>query len=421
MQPSKAQTLAQAYNLFDPLRPLEGEWMQAFYVERPQSASIQPLIAELELDERSDDKTLFSGHRGSGKTTELNRLAQALAPTHIVVQMDMESLLNLGDVDYADLLVMIGLEVFRHAATVGPRLEREKLENLRFWYTTHILEKDQRGALDSEFAATLNAGIASITARLRTDAPRRQTVRAQAQANLSDLLERLNDLLNELQQKAKKRILVIVDGLDKMYNLDQVRNLFLHGANALVEPRCRILYTVPIPLYYTNDFQQVRLSYHRSFSLPNIKVWERDGQPCAEGRETLKKLVLRRMAEELITGEALEQLVDYSGGLLKELVSLTRASVLRARSLRGERGPVQQDDVEYAARQVRNAYRALLTKEGYQELQRILQGGRFANTPLAQDLLHNLSLLEYNGDGIWWTVHPIVRPLVEEWVRERSG
>mgnify|MGYP005855365721 FL=1 len=421
MQLSKAQTLAQAYNLFDPLRPLEGEWMQAFYVERPQSASIQPLIAELELDERSDDKTLFSGHRGSGKTTELNRLAQALAPTHIVVQMDMESLLNLGDVDYADLLVMIGLGVFRHAATVGLRLEKEKLENLRFWYTTHILEEDQRSALDSEVAATLNAGIASITARLRTDAPRRQTVRAQAQANLSDLLERLNDLLNELQQKAEKRILVIVDGLDKMYNLDQVRNLFLHGANALVEPRCRILYTVPIPLYYTNDFQQVRLSYHRSFSLPNIKVWERDGRPCTEGRETLKKLVLRRMAEELITGEALEQLVDYSGGLLKELVSLTRASVLRAHLLRGERGPVQQDDVEYAARQVRNAYRALLTEEGYQELQRILQGGRFANTPLARDLLHNLSLLEYNGDGIWWTVHPIVRPLVEEWVRERSG
>lgn len=75
MELSRAQTLKEAYNLFDPLRPLEGEWLEAFYVERPQSASIQPLIAELELDERSDDKTLFSGHRGSGKTTELNRLA----------------------------------------------------------------------------------------------------------------------------------------------------------------------------------------------------------------------------------------------------------------------------------------------------------------------------------------------------------
>lgn len=421
MELSRAQTLKEAYNLFDPLRPLEGEWLEAFYVERPQSASLQPLIEELELDERSDDKTLFSGHRGSGKTTELNRLAQALAPTHIVVRMNAESLLNLGDVDYTDLLVVMGLEVFRHAAAAGLPLKKEKLENLRFWYTTHILEENERPALESEIAATLNAGIASITARLRTNAPRRQTVRAQAQAHLSDLLERLNNLLDELHQKAGKRILVIVDGLDKMYNLDQVRNLFLHGANALTEPRCRILYTVPISLYYTNDFQQVRLSYHRSFPLPNIKVWERDGQPCAEGQETLRELVLRRMEGKLITAEALEQLVEYSGGLLKELVSLTRASVSRARRLRGDGGPIQPDDVEYAARQVRNAYKALLTEEGYQELKRILEGGRFVNTPLAQDLLHNLSLLEYNGDGIWWAVHPNVRPLVEEWARERSG
>lgn len=417
-KPSKAQTLAQAYNLFDPLRPLEGEWLDAFYVERPESANIQPLLTELELDERPDDKTLFTGHRGSGKTTELARLEKALANSHIVVRVDVESLLNLGDVDYADLLVMMGLEVFRHAASAGLRLKKEKLEALRFWYKTHILEEDERRVLDTEVAAELNIGIASIATRLRTDAPRRQTARSQAQANLSDLLERLNDLLDDLRQRARKRLLLIVDGLDKMYNLEQVRNLFLHGANALVEPRCRILYTVPITLYHTNDFQQVRLSYHRNFSLPNIKVWERDGHACEEGRETLRKIVLQRMDEKLITAEALEKLVEYSGGLLKELVSLTRNSVLRARALRGDNGPVQPEDVEYAARQVRNAYRALLTEEGYQELHRILQGGRFENTPLAQNLLHNLSLLEYNGEGIWWAVHPIVRPLVEEWAGE---
>lgn len=260
--------------------------------------------------------------------------------------MNVESLLNLGDVDYTDLLVVMGLEVFRHATGAGLRLEKEKLENLRFWYKTHILEEDERRALDAELTAELNAGIASITARLRRNAPRRQTARAQAQANLSDLLERLNNLLDEIHQKAGKRILVIVDGLDKMYNLDQVRNLFLYGANALTEPRCRILYTVPIPLYYTNDFHQVRFSYHRSFPLPNIKVWERDGQPCAEGRETLREVVLHRLDKKLITAEALEQLVAYSGGLLKELVSLTCASVLRARLLRGDGGPIQPDDVE---------------------------------------------------------------------------
>ena len=78
------------------------------------------------------------------------------------------------------------------------------------------------------------------------------------------------------------------------------------------------------------------------------------------------------------------------------------------------------EDVEYAARQVRNTYRALLTDEQYRELQRIARGGRFINSALAQELLHNLSLLEYNGEGAWWAVHPIVRPPLEEWAREHE-
>jgi hypothetical protein len=76
--------------------------------------------------------------------------------------------------------------------------------------------------------------------------------------------------------------------------------------------------------------------------------------------------------------------------------------------------------VEHAIRQVQNAYRALLTEEHYCELSRILEGGRFVNSEVARELIHNLSLLAYDGRRVWWGVHPIVRPLVEEWKRERG-
>ncbi len=421
MSPQQAQTLAEAYRVLDPLRPLDGEWFNSFYAERPESAGIQSLLDELMLDDRRDDKTIFTGHRGSGKTTELTRLARELADSHFVVRIDAEELLNLGDVDYADLLVMMGLQIFRRARESGIRLSEERVQNLQFWYRTHILEEEERPALDAEIGAQLNAGIASIAAKLRTDAPRRQRARAEAQANLSDLLERLNELLEDLQDKTKRRILVIVDGLDKMYDLDQVSRLFLHGANALIEPRCRVIYTVPIAIYYTNDFQQVRLSFPRNFALPNIKTEERDGNPCQEGRQALRKVLERRMMGELLEPEATERLVELSGGLLKELIALTRNSVLRARRLQGEQGPVRVEDVEYAARQVRNTYQASLTEAHYHELQRLAQGERFTNSPMMRELLHNLSVLEYNGDGAWWTIHPVVRPLVEEWIREHAG
>jgi len=106
-----------------------------------------------------------------------------------------------------------------------------------------------------------------------------------------------------------------VDGLDKIYDLRRAAELFLHGANALIAPACRIIYTVPFPLFYSHDFQQVRQQFHRNFLLPNVKVQERNGAPYELGREMLRQVLLRRVQEELITRAALEALVEASGGL----------------------------------------------------------------------------------------------------------
>jgi len=414
----RAENLAEAYQLLDPDRPLEGEWLERFCAERPKEASITPLIDGLLLDSREDDKTLFTGHRGSGKTTELARLEKALESTHTVVRFSVESLLNLGDVDYADLLVVLGLQVFQKAKRSGIELNKQKLENLQFWYATHVLEEDERRRLQSQVGGGVDAVFARFNVQFTTDTPKRHTVRAEAQANLSDLLERLDVLLEDLREKSGRRTLVIVDGLDKMYDQKQVSDLFCKGANALLAPRCRVVYTVPLGLYYTNDLQQVRLAFPRNFILPNVKTVERDGRPCAEGLAMLEEVLNHRLMPGLLTPEAAKRLMALSGGLLKELIALAREAALRARRLYGDQGPVQPEDVEYAARQVRNTYRASLTEEQYRELWRLYNGGRFTNNEIARQLLHNLSLLEYNGDDAWWAIHPIVRPLLEERIDE---
>jgi len=411
----KAENLTEAYALLDPDRPLEGKWLERFYAERPMEASTVFLTKELLSDRSIDDKTVFTGYRGSGKTTELTRLAEKLRPTHTIVPVNVDGLLNLGDVDYADLLVVLGLRVFQEAWRSGVELDEKKLDDLLFWYKTRVFEKAERGGLRSEAGGELNAVIAKFNVKLTTDAPYRQKkVRAEAQANLSDLLERLNTLLEDLQKKSGRRTLVTVDGLDKMYNLNQVRDLFCQGANALLEPLCRIIYTVPLALYHTNDFAQARMAFPRNFALANIKTVEQDGTLSSAGQDALLEVLNCRLMPGLLTDEAAEQLVELSGGLLKELIALARNAALRASLLRGDQGPIQPDDVAYAARQVRNTYRAGLTEEQYRELCRLYNGGFFVNSELTRDLIHNLSLLEYDGGDAWWAVHPIVRPLLEE-------
>ncbi|MCX6583918.1 MAG: hypothetical protein NT166_27395 [Candidatus Aminicenantes bacterium] len=60
-----AHNLKEAYNAFDP-SPLE-EAIEPFYIQRGES-----LVKLFSTFDQSPLRVLFSGHRGSGKTTELN-------------------------------------------------------------------------------------------------------------------------------------------------------------------------------------------------------------------------------------------------------------------------------------------------------------------------------------------------------------
>lgn len=412
-----ASTLRESYRYLDPLRPLQGEWLHAFYVERPPDSRIDTLLDELQLDPSEDDKSLFSGQQGCGETTELHRLTQALQGDHVPVYVSVEDTLNLGDVHYTDLLVILGLKVFQEATRAGIPADHQKLQNLRFWYEERVLERDERQKWQAEIAANVNVGVVGFGARLAQESPFRQRVRAQTEANLSDLLERLNDLLTDMRQRFDRRILIVVDGLDKIYNLDQASRLFLHGANALVAPTCRVIYTVPYPLFYRDDFQQVRQQFHRNFLLPNVKTKERNGALYEPGREMLEQVILKRMEEKLIEREALDALVDSSGGLLRELVRMGRLAIISARRRGNER--ITREDAAWALREVQNTFRRILKIEDYQHLWRVYETKRLDEVPsqAANRLLHNMSVLEYNGET-WWDLHPAVRGLLEGRPRE---
>ncbi|MEW5767549.1 MAG: hypothetical protein AB1797_07965 [bacterium] len=64
-----AQTLKQAMQVFDPNKPLESD---EYYVLREHNP-LKKMEVYL-LNNPGFQKILFSGHRGSGKSTELNRL-----------------------------------------------------------------------------------------------------------------------------------------------------------------------------------------------------------------------------------------------------------------------------------------------------------------------------------------------------------
>jgi hypothetical protein len=72
----KATNLDEAWSNFDPLAPLPGE-ESSFYVPRP-GEPLGRLTRALLHTFTAPPKFFFAGYRGSGKSTELNRLRNPL-------------------------------------------------------------------------------------------------------------------------------------------------------------------------------------------------------------------------------------------------------------------------------------------------------------------------------------------------------
>ncbi|MDD1741063.1 MAG: hypothetical protein LUQ51_03685, partial [Methanothrix sp.] len=95
----RATNLKEAYNNFY-VEPLKSDQEFAeFYVERPGVSPMIDLKDRIEIADR-EEKYLFLGFRGSGKSTELYRLEAALDENRfIVVNYSIRDDLNLSDFD----------------------------------------------------------------------------------------------------------------------------------------------------------------------------------------------------------------------------------------------------------------------------------------------------------------------------------
>ncbi|MEA3467210.1 MAG: hypothetical protein U9R57_03175 [Thermodesulfobacteriota bacterium] len=92
-------------------------------------------------DEFSHVKVLFTGHRGSGKTTELFRLQKELeANSFFTIYMDVETLLDLGSLNYLDVLVAIAQEIQGTLHKKEMPLPDELLNNISNWFAKRIIE-----------------------------------------------------------------------------------------------------------------------------------------------------------------------------------------------------------------------------------------------------------------------------------------
>ncbi len=392
-------------------------------------------------DQRGRDnrfaKVAFTGHRGSGKSTELLRLEHEVAgrffPLHLYVD---ETLLR--DLDYTDLLLWLVDSLTREFAIADMPLDRRLVDDVAEWFAevakedVTTLKSGLTAEAELEGSAKLGLFAASlkILARLKSmvsgSLERRETIRRDLQRYSGDLIARVNGLLQNAARALERKgrtpdLLIVQDNLDRLYP-DAARRLFLDNGDLLKDLRAHFIFTAPVALVMSPA--NIGRVFEHQFTMPMVKTERPDGKSFKAGLDALTELIAKRvdLGRVFASDEVVRTLVRMSGGSVRDLMRLLDQSQLSARV--DDKDRIDPTSAREAGRKLRIEYERLLvpgpvyfpllaevhrTKQLPRPDAKVDQQAVQAARAFCADLLTMGVVLEYNGERSWFDVHPIVR------------
>jgi len=410
-----ADELKDIYHLFNPDKALLNDELGKYYVEIDQNeTNIKELQIRLELglETREPIKLLFTGHRGSGKSTALNRLILNLHSDFFIVKYNVLDLLDQNDVTYIDVLLSVLTKLFEKAqedkVKLGDSLGKRADEWSSSITKTTITEKGK----GLELKAKIPFYLLEIMGRIKNESTTREEIRKQIEPRVSELISLINDTISEIE-KNDKQVLVIIDNLEKIGSDNALELFYSHGTQ-LTQPMCKIIYTFPISLKSSSNFPQIRMNFSGVYVHPNIKIHEIYGSEhhYEKGRNFMKEIVSKRVSQELFEPDALEYILDMSGGVVREFIRIIRDSSIRA--LTRGKITIDKDIVIDVVNGLKNLYQSQLSDSDYKVLLEVYKTKDIKRDDKLVDLLHNLSVLEYRNGRSWCDLNPVVRSILDE-------
>jgi GTPase SAR1 family protein len=410
-----ADELKDIYHLFNPDKALLNDELGKYYVEIDQNEiNIKELQIRLELglETREPIKLLFTGHRGSGKSTALNRLILNLDSDFFIVKYNVLDLLDQNDVTYIDVLLSILTKLFEKAQEDKVKLEDSLSKRADKWSSSIIKTRTTENRKGLELKAKIPFYLFEIMGRIKNESTTREEIRKQIEPRVSELISLINDTIAEIE-KNDKQILVIIDNLEKIES-DNALKLFYNHGTQLTQPMCKIIYTFPISLKSSSIFQQIKMNFSDVYVHPNIKIHEKEGSEhhYEKGRDFMKEIVSKRVSLELFEPDALEYILDMSGGVVREFIRIIRDSSIRA--LTRGKITIDKDIAIDVVNGLKNLYQAQLSDSDYEVLLEVYKTKDIKRDDKLVNLLHNLSVLEYKNGRSWCDLNPVVRSILDE-------
>jgi GTPase SAR1 family protein len=382
--------LVKAYNNFDS-QPLRGEKLKKFYIDDFTKDSVKGIITTIRITKRFK-KMLVIGHRGCGKSTILNKVAEELYNDYHVVVFSVADIINMMDVEAVDILLGTYLQVLQSVEKQG------KFDNLQQSFK-HFMKSFAKKDFKLEEVTLLG-----IALKFKVEPESRATIREGLRNQIDTLQQNISEACHHIHQQKGKDILIIIDGLDRL-DVKFAERVFYDNSDLLLLPEAKIVYTFPLATYYCDDFISIRARYEDQFiSVVNLQT--PDGRDLESSQKALTKLILRRIDQTLITDDAINYVINMSGGLLRDVVKFMQDACKLA--LVDNLSVIDQSTVEDGINDhILDYYRVFDFPTYVEKVKYIAQTKKTIDKKTLVYLLRFLFVLEYrHNKELWYDVHP---------------
>lgn len=426
LAPDTRNELKKLYNALAD-RVLEpGDPVYVAQINQGAADAVEEMATEIDWQE-GGGVCLFTGQRGTGKSTELKRLKQRLEQLGAVVfYADLsEFILLTKEVEISDFLIAVAGAMSEQVQVHygGSPGNRSYWDRLLAFLQTEVEIKD--------FGVKL-AGV-DIKAALKNDPDFKLRVQEAARGHVTQLVQDAHDFLAEavdyVRQRvsdAERKVVLLIDSVERIRGVgseamavyESVRNLFFGHAEHLRVPRLHIVYTIPPYLSVLAPGAGTLMGGAVTRRLVCTHIFQdrcREADPA--GLSVLRTVISKRYPdwEKLFDSAAVDKLAMSSGGDLREFFRLIRLCLPAVRddsqlplsvaaikptenAARNEMLPIPEDHLVWLKR-IAQTHATCLEKD--------------ADLPTLAQFLDNRLVLNYRNGSDWYDVHPLLRDVVD--------
>lgn len=384
---------------------------------------------------------LLTGYSGCGKSTELRRLKSQLEMQdfHVVyIEFNQD---NSIDASYTDKILLAIAYQVNQEISIKPKY------NLIRRLIKAFLGIFKRIKLEFEYEKDVPGigGKAKVSVKDKGSSKNYNQLWKYLRSTSNSILQSLNEEIlapasESLRKQGKKGLVVIVDKLEPVDNqrmplgdlkpgylladwgeqLSQLEDLFIERGEQLSKLNCHVIYTIPLPLMFSDKSEKLKNRLGRGVSpkvLQILPVKLRNGRDCQKGMALMRQIVLARafpgveankrisfIKDVFDSSDTLDLLCRVSGGHVQQFLELIYAC------LQQKDPPLSRTCVEGEIKKYCNRLRLALTDDEWNLLCQVVRQKSLKGEIEKKILLRSIQkefVFEYSDHkGSWFVINP---------------